>query len=757
MANHAALIRAEHAGLDVVRRGRNFVEFALPDGKRRHVATIDPLHLRNSETEIDATWVADTGAWQWKLASTDFQAHARSVFNVGSLIKWRHESGKWVVVDPQSINWINQDNSRQQIAIKQAVTGTASDATLTFTDAYGTGRHFSYTAHPKRLIKHFTLDAALPEPEPWLTGTLWFEVEWTIRHSTGVALFLDGVQWAKANNVRVRTANAIEFRNVTTGEVLWTADAPIATDSTPLAADGPQRLACQYEVARQGRSYFIRVRVPREWLLSAVYPVVVDPTFTDGYGGDATTYKDTRIKENSANTNYGTDINIEVSDYGVGDTSNVLIEFDVSSIPAGSTIDSATLSIYNPLLVGSFTMAIYRLLVSWTEAGATWNSRNGTNNWSTAGAQGSGTDHAESATQSGVEASASSSWTNFTVTDDVQAFVDGTTNYGWVIDPDSAPSSDYALYWSSDYVDNTALRPKLVVEYTEAYTLTADAAGSYALTGKDPTLAAARKLALDAGAYTLAGKDAAVLRGYPLAADAGNYTLAGKDPTLIAARALAADAGAYTLAGKDAALTIARLLTADAAGAYTLTGHAAGLIAARVLAPDTGVYTLTGADAALVRGFLLVLDAGAYTTSGADPTLTAALRLDAGAGAYTTTGQDAALTIARALAAEAGSYVVTGADAGLVLARVLGLDAGAYTVAGKDATLTADVLTDYTLTADAAGAYALTGLPVTIIYSGLVTPDDRIYVVAAEGRVYIVAAESRTHTVAAEGRVYTAV
>lgn len=758
MANHAALIRQENAGLDVVGRGRHFVEFALPDGKRRHVATIDPLHKRDSETEIDATWYPDSGAWQWRIGENDWQAHARSVFNVGSLIEWRHSSGEWVIVDPQSINWINQDNSRQQIAIKQAVTGTASDATLTFENAYGAGRHFEYIAHPRRLIKHFVLDQALPDPAAWLTGALWFEVEWTITNSAGVELYLDGARWKRKNKVKVQTANAIEFRSLATGEVLWYADAPIATDSTAAENGGPQRSACQYEVAAQGGSYFIRVRVPREWMLSAVYPVIIDPTFTDGYGGDVQTYKDTRIKENSANTNYGTDINIEVSDYGVGDTSNVLIEFDVSSIPAGSTIDSATLSIYNPLLVGSFTMAIYRLLVSWTEAGATWNSRNGTNNWSTAGAQGSGTDHAESATQSGVAASASSSWTNFTVTDDVQAFVDGTTNYGWVIDPDSAPSSDYALYWSSDYVDNTALRPKLVVEYTEAggapYTLDADA-GAYTLTGQAAGLLASRVLALDTGEYALTGQAAGLLAARALAADAGEYALTGHDQALTAARLIALDTGEYTTTGQDPALTIARLLGLDA-GEYALTGTDPTLIAARLLALDAGEYALTGNDAGLLAARLLTLDAGGYTLTGQDATLTytpaGAYTLDLDAGAYTLTGHAVELLISRVLSADAGVYALTGADADVLRGFALAADAGAYAVTGNAAGLALARV----LGLDA-GAYALTGRDVTLVYSGGVTPtpDSRIYVVAADGRVYIVALEERVHTIAAESRTHT--
>jgi len=335
MANHAALIRQENSGLTIARRGRRFIEFALPDGKTRHVATIEPLHLRDSETEIDATWVADTGAWQWKLASTDFQAHARSVFNVGNLYEWRHSSGEWIIVDPQSINWINQDNSRQQIAIKQAVTGEADDATLSFQNAYGSGRHFSYTAHPKRLIKHITIDALSDLPAPTVTGIIWFEAEFTIANSAGVELYLDGVRWARVNKVDIRTANRIEFRN-DADDVLWYADAPIATD-----ANG-DTVAAQYEVSRSAQLYFIRVRVPREWMLSAVYPVVVDPTFTDGYGGDVTTAKDTILWSVAPTSNYGT--RLQALDNET--TSPALMEFDLSSISDGSTCTSATLYLY---------------------------------------------------------------------------------------------------------------------------------------------------------------------------------------------------------------------------------------------------------------------------------------------------------------------------------------------------------------------------------------------------------------------------
>jgi len=337
MANHAALIRQENLGRTVTRRGRRFIEFDMGGGVTRYVATIDPLHTRTSQAEIDTAFVADTGAWQWKLAQADFQVHARSVFNAGNLVEWRHESGEWIIVDPQSINWINQDLSRQQIAIKQAVTGVVNDFTLSFPAGYGAGRHFAYTAHPNRLIKHITIDSLANLPTPSVTGpSIWFEAEWSLSTSTGVDLWLDGAKWAKTNNVRVRTANRIEFRNTANTQVLWYADAPAATD-----ANG-EIVVCEYEVRRQGgaSNLFITVRVPRAWLLTAAYPVMIDPTFTDQ--PDAASGVDVHLRSTAASNNFGVS-----TVYQTNVSVTWLLRWNISAIPAGATCDNATQSLWN--------------------------------------------------------------------------------------------------------------------------------------------------------------------------------------------------------------------------------------------------------------------------------------------------------------------------------------------------------------------------------------------------------------------------
>lgn len=471
MANHAALIRQQNEGLAVTRRGRRFLEFALPDGKRRFVSTIEPLHVRDSETEIDATWSASVDpAWQWQIAAADYAFHARSVFNSGNLVEWRKD-GEWVAFDPQSINWVNQNNSRQQIAIKQVVTGVADDATLRFPAAYGAGRHFEYIAHPSRLMKHIVIDSAasLPAPEAWLTGTLWFEAEFTLANSAGVDLWLDGVRWARANNVRVKTGNRIEFRSITTGEVLWYAAAPVATDANGETA------ACEYEVRRQGGGYFITVRVPRTWMQAAAYPVVVDPTLD--VQPDATAGIDTYVYRNLPTFNYATATEMMLAAAGEYYRQG-LIKFDLSDLE-GAELTSATLTLYISTTYewDPQPIHVHRILVAnsgWTEAGAKWDYSVGTTRWAgdsgsdggeDAGCTVSGTDYSSTVMGSRTipaNAAVGSAQAATLDLDELATMVGA--NYGMVIEPTSYAPFQVA---SSDHA-TSGYRPQLVVEYTEA-------------------------------------------------------------------------------------------------------------------------------------------------------------------------------------------------------------------------------------------------------------------------------------------------
>lgn len=97
-------------------------------------------------------------------------------------------------------------------------------------------------------------------------------------------------------------------------------------------------------------------------------------------GGTATdavfeTVADTHINDrwSKRNKEYGGNTSLEISD-GVGDKENALLKFDVSTIPAGSTINSVKLRMYVHISNLFLTnLEIYKALTDWTEAGANWN------------------------------------------------------------------------------------------------------------------------------------------------------------------------------------------------------------------------------------------------------------------------------------------------------------------------------------------------------------------------------------------------
>lgn len=100
---------------------------------------------------------------------------------------------------------------------------------------------------------------------------------------------------------------------------------------------------------------------------------------------------DTKIISTIPTTNFGTDADgIDVGEWkgGSGDVRRSLMKFDLSSIPAGSEITSATLRLYDTgadLATNTRTMFANRLKRAWVETEATWNQYSSGNNWATAG------------------------------------------------------------------------------------------------------------------------------------------------------------------------------------------------------------------------------------------------------------------------------------------------------------------------------------------------------------------------------------
>lgn len=122
-----------------------------------------------------------------------------------------------------------------------------------------------------------------------------------------------------------------------------------------------------------------------------------------------------------------------------------LVRFDVSSIPANSTINTATMQITSDtpvLTTGTQTIRIHRVTQAWTEGtatgaagigaataggGATWINRSFSTAWTNAG----GTFNAFTASFTNVSTPATH--TSGSLVADVQAWVNGTANNGWLL------------------------------------------------------------------------------------------------------------------------------------------------------------------------------------------------------------------------------------------------------------------------------------------------------------------------------------
>ena len=147
----------------------------------------------------------------------------------------------------------------------------------------------------------------------------------------------------------------------------------------------------------------------------------------------------------------------------------MLIKDSFTGIPSNAVVSSATLSITTTLDRSSNvrTYRVYRFKVAWVESEVTWNKRNSSTNWTSAGGF-----HADDCEQTDIgsvsvgAAVANGTEISISLTPSaVQEMINGSfTNNGWLIKADIESNDAYMLASSSHATES--YRPKLVVEYT---------------------------------------------------------------------------------------------------------------------------------------------------------------------------------------------------------------------------------------------------------------------------------------------------
>ncbi|MBM2825962.1 MAG: uncharacterized protein HW403_26 [Dehalococcoidia bacterium] len=174
-----------------------------------------------------------------------------------------------------------------------------------------------------------------------------------------------------------------------------------------------------------------------------------------------TTGVDTYVSQIAPTTNFATNASVIVSGHskaGEADIRRSILQFnDIANIPNGSTVSSATLSVYDAIPgTGTRTVNAHYITSNWVESTATYNSPP--------------TFNATATSSTTNPAPASPAFMNWTVTTDVSAFVGQTlTNYGWLL-KDNAETHTGQITTCTNTFDSASgatatNRPKLAVTF----------------------------------------------------------------------------------------------------------------------------------------------------------------------------------------------------------------------------------------------------------------------------------------------------
>ncbi len=141
---------------------------------------------------------------------------------------------------------------------------------------------------------------------------------------------------------------------------------------------------------------------------------------------------------------------------GANDGLKSLLRFDLAAIPAGKTVDEATLRLYYKGRSNSnaLTLGTYRLLAPWVDSQATWTQRMTGMNWVVSGL-GSGSDYAATGGGASPVLGDGGSWVEIDMTEMAQAWVDNSTqNYGLLLR--QALAAGYVIY---DFCSERGISP----------------------------------------------------------------------------------------------------------------------------------------------------------------------------------------------------------------------------------------------------------------------------------------------------------
>ncbi|MEV8547637.1 DNRLRE domain-containing protein [Streptomyces sp. NPDC051572] len=310
-------------------------------------------------------------------------------------------------------------------------TPTVKDATASYN--LGDGQSLSATALAQGFSENITLDFRPADSAV----------------SYRIPLHLKGLTLSQADSGHLLLKD-------TDGKLVAEAPAPMMWDASKDTASGEsahqEQVTTKVETADDGTQTLV-LTPDATFLDTATYPVTVDPTSTLAVTTDTWVqtpdYTDSQVSSQE----------LKSGTYDSGsDIARAYLKFDVSKF-AGTDITSATMKLYNYYsstcsTSGAATQA-RRITSSWSSSSVTWSSQPSTTTTGVA----TNTGHW------GYSSSCPAAWSHWNLQSIVQAWADGSTNYGLQLrSADESDSTTWRRFRSANYT-TSGYAPMLVVTY----------------------------------------------------------------------------------------------------------------------------------------------------------------------------------------------------------------------------------------------------------------------------------------------------
>ncbi len=396
-----------------------------------------------SATGDGATWLSYDGTGLWATAGGDYAATASASTTAPD------SSGAWLDWNLSTLtqSWVNGLVSNYGVLVKQNFENPAgNDAKLFLSSEYVDDR----SLRPKLTIEWLGDDVTPPQ-----IGEV---------RAENVTTTSADIKWSTDEGATTQ----VDYGTTTSYGSTTTLDSNIVNQHSVPLAGLTQDTVYHYRVRSMDPSG--NEAVSGDHVFQTARTITVQP--------DPAAGSDTWISSADQSYNYGASTGLSAGNDGAATESRrALLAFDLSSIPAGSTINSATMSLYQYAQADSSTpqLGVYEVSRSWAEGsgdgsasgdGATWVTYDGVNSWTTAGGDFNGT-----AAATANAPSVSGVWLDFDLAGLTQQWVNGTTaNHGVLVRKTSEDTalSDYKDFYASDYSVDASLRPRLVIEYVPA-------------------------------------------------------------------------------------------------------------------------------------------------------------------------------------------------------------------------------------------------------------------------------------------------